>query len=190
MKANIKKLAVAVMTTVTVALMMTAMAWAADHDGWGIHGWGIQGEYAMIATGSCLHSTLGFDGNLRPNPGSVVWGAPVMAQGLWTFEGDGTGFVLNLTNDVLTLPPGNPPTTPIGASQTVSPRVPFKYDVTPDGEITVRLGPLPILMAGMISLDHKTLTLGSANQVQPVGGTSYAICNVGRVLIKLSDDRE
>jgi hypothetical protein len=71
----------------------------------------------------------------------------------------------------------------VGVSQTVSTAVPFKYQVTPDGEITVQLGPLPVNMAGMVSMDHKTLTLGSANQIQ--GGS--AICNVDRVLIQVDE---
>ena len=172
-----KKLAIVVMMIAIATFMAAAMASADDHDGWGIHG-----EYAMIAAGSCLHSTGGFNADLTPVTGSVVWGAPVMTEGIWTFEHNGTG-VATLTNHIITLPPGDPTGTPVGVSQTVSTAVPFKYQVTPDGEITVQLGPLPVNMAGMVSMDHKTLTLGSANQIQ--GGS--AICNVDRVLIQVDE---
>ncbi len=184
-----KKLAVVVMMIAIATFMAAPMASANDHDWWDIHG-----KYAMIAAGACLHSTLGFETppagsvntDLVPKFGSLVWGAPVMTQGIWTFEGDGTG-VAALTNNILTLPPGNPPATPFGAGHTFFPEIHFTYEVTPDGEITVQLGPLPLNMAGMISMDHKTLTLGSAGQIQPVGG-AYAICNVDRVLIRVSDE--
>jgi hypothetical protein len=92
-----KKLAVVVMMTAVATFMPAAMASAEHHDWWGIHG-----EYAMIAAGSCLHSTLGFNTDLTPKTGSVVWGAPVMTEGIWTFEHDGTG-VVSLTNHIITL---------------------------------------------------------------------------------------
>jgi hypothetical protein len=178
-----KRLAVLVMMMAIAAFVPAAMASADDHDGWGIHG-----EYAMIAAGACLHSTLGFNADLTPVTGSVVWGAPVMTEGTWTFEHHGAG-VATLTNHIITLPPGNPAGTPptlVGVHQTVSTAVPFTYQITPYGEITVQLGGLPINMAGMVSMDRKTLTLGSANQIQPASG-AYAICNVDRVLIRVGE---
>ena len=188
MKGNIKKLAVIVMMIAVTTFMVAAMVSADDHNGWAIHG-----EYAVIGTGSCLHSTLGFQ-NLIPPPGSpvwtpitgsVVWGAPIMWQGIWTFERDGTA-VASLTNNIITLPPGDPlgnPPTPPG-TRPVQFSFPFTYQVTPDGEITVAFGQMTLI--GMVSMDHKTLTLGSANQVQQVPG-SQAICNVGCVLIRLGE---
>jgi len=189
MKVNTKKLAVVVMMIAVTTFTTAAMAAAADHDEWAIHG-----EYAVVATGSCLHSTLGFENLIpppgspvwTPKPGSVVWGAPIMWQGIWTFERNGTA-VASLTNNIITLPPGDPlgnPPTPPGA-RPVHFLFPFTYQVTPDGEITVAFGQMTLI--GMVSMDHKTLTLGSANQVQQIPG-SKAICNVGCVLIRVSDE--
>jgi hypothetical protein len=154
------------------------------------HHWGgIHGTYAMTATGSCLHSKLGFNANLTPitGEGSVVWGATVMAQAIWTFESDGTGTVSG-TNYVLDFPPGSPV---FGGSIARQNPISFNfhYEMTHDGAITV-YPPLPPNPVGMISQDHQTLTLTSANQVQAVGALGYAICNVGRVLIRVKDAEE
>ena len=179
MKASMKKLAAVVMM-IAVTTFMGATVSADDHNGWAI-----DGEYAVIGTGTCLHSTLGFNADLTPITGSVVWGAPIMWQGIWTFERNGTA-VASLTNNIITLPPGDPlgnPPTPPGA-RPVHFSFPFTYQVTPDGEITVPFGQMTLI--GMVSMDHKTLTLGSANQVQQIPG-SKAICNVGCVLIRLSE---
>jgi len=189
-----KKLAVVVMMIAIALFMAAPMASANDHDGWGIHG-----EYAVIATGSCLHSTKGFQSIIlpngtpawTPNTGSTVWSAPVMAGGVYTFASDGTGTSL-VTNNIMTLPPGdpllaNPPY--VGSRQVPVPST-FIYQVAPDGVITVTqqtlLGPLTFI--GMISTDHKTLTLANTNQPQPyIALPSAAICNVGRVLIRVDE---
>lgn len=198
-----KRMAVVVMMFAIATFMAAPTASANGHDGWGIHG-----EYAVIATGSCLHSTLGFV-NVNSNPdtppiwapaaGSEVWGAPVMAYGTYTFERDGTGGV-SVTNNIITLPPGDPilfATYPhfVGARQVLPALTPtpFTYHVAPDGEITVTqqtaLGPLTF--TGMVSTDHKTLTLANTDQVQPyIKLPSAAICNVGRVLIRLGESED
>ena len=53
------------------------------------------------------------------------------------------------------------------------------------------LTPQALSFSGKVSTDHKTLTLDSANQIQKVsvsnGVTNYQICNVGRVLIRVSE---
>ncbi len=197
-----KKLAVVVMMTAIATFMATAIASAGADKGWD----NIHGQYAVIATGACLHSTGGFD-NVNPNPaappiwtpaaGSEVWGAPVMAYATYTFERDGTG-ASSVTNNIITLPPGDPILFAnyqhfVGARQ-VPPALtptPFTYKVAPDGVLTVWQGPLTL--TGMVSTNHKTLTLANGDQVQPylqsaTHPNSSAICNVGRVLIRVDED--
>jgi hypothetical protein len=179
-----KKLAVMVLLPAVVIFVAVAMA-SADKDGWGA----IHGTYSMTASGGCLHSSLGFNANLTPitGEGSVVWGATVMAQAIWKFESDGTGTVSG-TNYVLDFPPGSPV---FGGSIARQNPISFNfhYEMTHDGAVTV-YPPLPPNPVGMISQDHQTLTLTSANQVQAVGALGYAICNVGRVLIRVKDAEE
>ncbi len=173
-----KKLAV-VVTMIAIATFMAA-AMALAQDGWGT----IQGTYSMTASGGCLHSTLGFDAHLKPLAGSVVWGAIAMAQGIWTFASDGTGTVSG-TNYILDFPPGSSVFDgPIARQAPISYTV--TYEVTEDGAITVYPPSLPNLV-GMISKDHKTLTLSNANQVQAVGPLGYAICNFTRNLIRVEE---
>jgi len=176
-----KKLTVVVMMIAIAAVMLATMASADDHHHW----WGIQGTYAMTATGSCLHSTLGFNANLTPITGSAVWGATVTPQAIYTFESDGTGTASG-TNYILDFPPGSPVFGgPIARQSPIS--FNFHYEVTHDGAITV-YPPLPPNLVGMISKDHKTLQLSNANQVQPVGALGYAICNIARVLIRVEEE--
>jgi len=174
-----KKLAVFVMLP---ALMLMAVTMAsAGGNRWGV----IHGEYAMIATGSCLHSTLGFNTNLTPVTGSEVWGAGTMAQATWQFEHNGTGTVKG-TNYVIDFPPGGPIFGSAVARQNPIDFT-FHYELTPDGEITVTFdNPALPPAQGMISIDHKTMTLGTANQIQPFA-VGKVICNTGRVLIRVRD---
>jgi type 1 fimbria pilin len=194
-----KKLAILVMILALV-LMAAAMA-SADGHRRGV----IQGDYAMIATGSCLHSTEGFvNQNTPDNPAwipasdqSWVWGATTMAQATWEFERDGTVTVSG-TNYVIDFPPSGSPNPPFygSAAARQSPIYSlFNYTVTPDGGIEVTI-PLPnngkfVVARGKISSDHKTITLWSANVVQPwfVEGVQYGnvVCNTGRVLIRVKE---
>ena len=178
---QLKKLAVLVILPVLV-VFIAVMASAGDR-GWGA----IQVTYFMTATGGCLHSSLGFNANLTPTTGSAVWGAFAMPQGTWTFESDGTGSVSGM-NYILDFPPGSPVFGgPIARQSPIS--FNFHYEVTPAGAITV-YPPVPPNLDGMISKDHKTLTLSNANQVQAVGALGYAICNFSRVLIRVNDKND
>jgi hypothetical protein len=174
-----KKLAVLAMIPALALFMAATMASADGH-----HWRGFHGDYAMIATGNCLHSPAGFTGLVPNSP--LVWGASIMAQAIWTFDSDGTGTVKG-TNYVIDFPPANPPTVMPGVRQNPV-LFTFQYYVTSDGAITVTqqtpLGPLTLV--GMISRDHKTLTLGNANQVGP-SLVGPAICNIGRVLIRVKE---
>ena len=189
-----KKLAFLVMILAIATLMGAKIAWTDDQPFGGV----IQGTYAMIATGSCLHSTLGFNGPRtlptgdpiwNPKPGSVVWAASTMAQATWRFERDWTGLVSD-TNYIIDFPPGNPNPPFLGpaARQNVI-YLPFTYDVTPHGEITVTFNnPAVPPLHGNISIDHKTLTIENENVIQPFGASpSSVICNTGRVLIRAGE---
>jgi hypothetical protein len=179
-----KKLCVLAMIPAVAMLLAgsTTLAWD-DHYYWG----GIHGEYAMTATGSCVHSTLGFNDDFSPitGDGSVVWGATTFAQATWTFKRDGTGSVSG-TNYVLDFPPGNPSYN--GALAHYNPIVlTFKYELAHDGNITVTLLPSGVKFVGSVSNDQETMTLPSPFQFQQVPG-SVALCNTARILIRVSDD--
>lgn len=171
-----KKLAAVTMMLALVAL--TAAMASAQNSGWGA----IHGTYSMTASGGCLHSSLGFDG-LKPKAGSLVWGAVIAPRAIWTFASDGTGAVSG-TNYILDFPPGSAALGPIARQAPIS--FTFQYEVTDDGTITV-FPPAPPNLVGMISKDHKTLTLSNANEVQSAGGLGSAICNVTRNLIRVEE---
>ncbi len=162
-----------------VALVIWMAASLASAQGWGA----LAGTYSMTATGSCLHSTLGFTSEKKPITGSVVWGATVMPLGLWTFESDGTGSVTG-TNYILDFPPGSALFGgPIARQSAIA--FPFHYDVS-EGVITV-YPPAPPNLHGLIATDHKTLTLSNAGEVQSVGALGYAICDITRTLIRVGE---
>lgn len=193
-----KKLA-AFLTIPALVLLVASTASAFRFHHWG----GIHGTYAMIATGSCLHSTGGFDNQNQnvpdappawtPQSNSVVWGATTMAQATWTFKSDGTGAVLG-TNYVIDFPPDGSPSPPFSGAP-VARQNPiafsFGYVLTPDGEVEVKLPNGFVLAVGRISIDHKTMTLWSANVVQPwkINNVQYGdvICNTGRLLIRVKE---
>jgi hypothetical protein len=209
MKANMKKLAVVAIMTAIATFMAAAMASADDH-----HSNDIQGDYAMTGPGSCLYSRVPFNTNLTL-PDSNNWIASKLTVGTWTFERDRTGKAQYMLYGIATSQAAFPTAT--GDSDAVS--FEFTYTVTEDGTITGELkpgtyvdtfvkGPFAGLglwstfdklsFFGMVSTDHKTLTLNSASEVQTATvfkGTSttplatlYEICNYGRILIRVSDE--
>jgi hypothetical protein len=193
MKGNIKKLAVFVIIAVIAPFIMVAMASAHDDDWKAIHG-----EYAMTGGGNCIFST----------PIGSSWHGSSLATGIWTFKRNGKGTLQQGTQFALTLPPSPIPTGPSSAEFSFD----FTYKVTDDGTITVDVvpgtfkgeyvtGPLAgvtftyvtptFSMVGMVSADYKTITLASGNDVQQINlsnnTTVFAICNLGRVLIRLGE---
>jgi hypothetical protein len=186
-----KKLAVLLMIPALAMFMVPSLA-SAD---W-YYLWGVQGDYAMLATGSCLHSTSGFskgdDGTYRPNPknsdgtNATVWGGSFIAEGIWTFNGDGTGKAA-VTSFVIVPPPSPDPRvsttkTPPGDA----PTFPFTYEVARDGKITLHASDIGLpLLEGWVSMNlgHQTMTLRSANQIQNPGVPT--ICDTGRILIRV-----
>ena len=179
-----KKVALILMITALSIIMFSAVVSAGDN------GWkNFHGVYEMIANGSCIHSSYGYN-NLPfpeaippfiPSEGSTVWAATTMTQGTWTFKRNGEG-TFSYINYATVFPGGD-----IGpkVTQNEGNDVPFSYEVTEDNEINVYYG--GIVLTGKISIDRKNITLGSANQVQDFSsfGLGYAICNTGRVLIKV-----
>jgi|PlaIllAssembly_1097288.scaffolds.fasta_scaffold11417_4 hypothetical protein len=172
-----KKLAVVLMIPALVMLM--APLAVAGQAGWGA----IHGTYAMIATGSCLYSTLGFYGDHTPVAESAVWGATTMAQAVWTFDSRGTGAVTHGWNYVLDLPPGAPGVGPIARQHDFS--FTFHYEVDHDGVITIYPPSGPNIL-GVFSTDHKIVTLGSANVPEDLT-EGPAICNTARTLYWVSN---
>ncbi len=209
MKGKIKKSALFVGIAAITICTAAAIASAADKEWNGV----IPGEYAMSATGTCLFSSLPFNPNFTANSESVSWAGSSMATGIWTFKRDGTGTVQG-TQFGLTLPPANPGYSNPGAASADF-WFEFTYEVADDGTISVDIeglynakyitGPLknwtftippPGHFFGNFSADHKTITLASANEDQKITITNpprtfsfdvYSICNIGRVLIRLSD---
>ncbi len=96
------------------------------------------------------------------------------------------------TNYVIDFPPGgpNPPLFNSPAARQGPIALTFTYEVEQDGSITVTFSN-GLVAAGSISTDHKTITLGSANQAQPfiVGGVQYGwvVCDAGRTLIRVGE---
>jgi hypothetical protein len=197
MKGTIKKLGLLMIITVMAPFIMAAMASAHDHDWKGIHG-----EYAMMSSGTCLLSPGGFNPNYTPiGPSS---GGSNIATGIWTFERNGKGTLRQGTQLSLTFPPS-----PSASASVAEFSFDFTYKVTDGGTITVDMvpgtfkaeyvtGPLAgvtftyeFSLFGMVSQDHKTITLASGNEIKQINlsnGTSvYAICNMARVLIWLGE---
>jgi hypothetical protein len=182
-----KKLAVVVMMPALV-IFMAATASAGGHH-WGY----IQGTYEMVATGSCIHSTEGFSFSGSGTPLEPTIATPLgsyftsayVGQGTWTFEGDGTGTMQVTQSCIL----------PDRATQAVvppdsSPPTAFRYRFEEDGTIIVTIPAFFLELSGRISSDHKTMTLVSAMQNQPLGPTKHQICDIARVLIRVSGDHD
>jgi hypothetical protein len=201
-----KKLALIGIIAALSTLMTVAMTSAWDeHIDW----WALQGTYEMIATGSCLHSTNGFDEVLPgpafvPKAGSTVWGATTTAVATWVLYYDGTGYIAGI-NYPIDFPPGSPG--PPGGSAW-GPRArqaglnyDIKYhasgnDITfevflpasidpPRAQYTVKIGE----WEGSVSFAKQTITVPTVNQVFNLTTSApplyWAVCNTARVLIRV-----
>lgn len=198
-----KKLTVLVMIPALTILLAVAMT-SAGGDYWH-HKWGIRGDYAMTATGNCLH--------WWSDAPSIIFGASNMVQGFFRFERDGTGTVWG-NNSPITPPPA----TPVCGNGEFS--WDFTYKVTHEGAITVWMTPGSFkgknlvnnvaftsdncgtdgddrcTLFGMISSDHKTMSLATFGSPDgshaqgfkfPNGKTFYANCSYARILFRVSD---
>jgi hypothetical protein len=192
-----KKLAVFLMIPALV-LLAASTAPAFDFHHWG----GIQGTYAMTATGNCLWAPAGF------NPvnylSSNAYSSHFTAQGIWIFEANGTGKA-EVTQFGITAPPvvGAPDgNLYFAGAASVKYSFDFDYTLTYGGEINVwpknlhatflsgpkkditytvepvepQGAPAPIKYFGMVSneWDHKTLTVNSGNELQLYSFTTPA----------------
>ena len=193
------------MKRITLILVTTAFAvfmFAAGVSADGKKHRGLKGVYNMSASGSCLHSKLGFTpvGNKfvprTPDDGEVpvVWAASANPTGIWIFKPNGTGSAEGI-NYIIDFPPGSPSDFPSAFSGSIAPKVrdtPFKikeftYEITHNGRIIVKVIPGIFELEGMVSLNRKTITLLSANQFfgPIVNNRPTAICNFSRVLIRV-----
>lgn len=176
---------VALMMIPVLALSMAVVASAGGHH-WGF----IQGTYEMVATGSCIHSSGGFNfsGSGTPLDPTIAapigsyWASVYVGQGTFTFESDGTGTMRVTQSCIL----------PDKATQATAPPEsadpgPFSYQFSENGTIIVTIPAVGLELSGRLSQDHKTMTLVSAMQYQPLGPTGHQICDIARVLIRVKD---
>lgn len=220
-----KKLAVVVMMIAIAMFMAAGMASADDHNGRGNPHWGgIHGTYAMTATGNCLWAPGGF--NLPPayppfiSP--LAYSSHFMAQGTWFFGPNGKGRAEYTQYGISAPPVVGAPSGNLYFAGAASVKWTFDFTYTvQDGMITGEIvPPAPgeyhaeflsgpktgvkytvdkFTFFGVVSRDHKTLTLNSGSdrehpenpEVQLFSfsdsTTCFAICNSGRVLIRVSD---
>jgi hypothetical protein len=206
-----KKLGVLVMMIAIATFMAAPMASA---DGHGHHSWGIQGEYAMTGPGSCLYSRVPFNDKHQALDPTNSWIASKLTEGTWTFERHGKG---KAQYTLYGIAAPQPAFNNIGVGDSDAVSFEFTYTVMDDGTITGELVPGTYVdtfltgpsagngwwstfdklsFFGMVSRDHKTLTLNSANEIQTAtiffSSTSsrllYEICNYGRTLIRVDED--
>jgi hypothetical protein len=196
-----------------LAMLLAPAMVSAEQDGWGA----IHGTYAMTAVGNCLHTW-----NPWPPFVSAPYGASNMVQGFFEFNSDGTGTAWG-ENWPITPPPA-PAILAVGHGAF---SFHFEYKVTHEGAVTVWMTPGSFAgtnlvngatftsdncgssepdkgckMSGMVSRDHKTMTL--ATQASPdgsqqqgytfgsapppiIGKTMYANCSIARTLFRVKE---
>ncbi len=192
MKENIKKLAVFVMITAIAIFTMAGMASAENNNS------KVSGEYAVTGNMSCLISS-GFTPNLTPTDPTSVASNSSTFQGITTFKHNGTG-KFDTAGVLITPAPVPSPQFPRANAFDFS--FTFTYHVENDDTITIdadkgsfqvtfTTGPRAgtwftadqFSLSGMISADHKTLTLGppttliQACTFSVPMPTMYMICN-------------
>lgn len=213
MKGSIKKLAV-ILIIVSIATLI-AVAVASAHDR---NQNAIKGTYVSTAMGSCLIAPCGFDATMTPI--FAQYGAYEVTTfsnvGVWRFMNEGKGLVTDQDSNIQ-VPSYTPTTGPVSPYQwTSQDYVPFTYQVTDDGKITIVQVPGFSFVStvtsgvsagtayhlsgwsaeGYVSPDGKTITLFEFQQ-GPVsfseafcgaGYTSQMICTCTDVLIKQTED--
>jgi hypothetical protein len=207
MKVNLKKLAVFVVIGAIATFIAAAIASAGDK-----HWKTLHGEYAFTGTTSCLVSDLGFNPNLTPLFGSKVFSNSHGAHGVMTFNRDGTGTLEGKAVFIVPPPAPGPPAPSVPIAGSFSSSAQFTYNITDDGMITTELvpgtwvstyltGPIPAgtttwldqwSLSGMVSADHKTLTLGSGGtavetSTNSLGAVFHQICYRSIVLIRVDE---
>ena len=179
----------------------------------------LRGDYAFSGEASCLVSIGGFNANLTPvgppAPFPSVFSFDI--QGVRTFNGDGTGMVVGRVvsiNHPYALPP-SPPAFPLpffnrGGASSADIQADFTYAVAPDRSFTIQTGTVNgtvltgtragqtftivnIQFAGLISKDHKTLTIAHDQPnietvVYSNGDIQQRICHRARIHLELKHD--
>jgi hypothetical protein len=180
-----------------VSLLWAGIAFAAPPQ--------LKGEYAFTGEMTCFTSLQGFDENLDAQGISFLQSYTV--QGVWTFNGDGTGSregrSVGLAGAIpaLNLPP---------SANSEDFQASFRYTLGPDGTFTTELtSPLTgtvltgrragqtftidqIRLTGIISKDKKTLTVATEEpEIETLtysnGNVHKRICHRSRVLIWLGE---
>ena len=165
----------------------------------------LTGNYGVTSKSVCLFSRGGFDPNFQAI-GTNVFSSSFADEGIWTFNGDGTGTAKNL-NVGLGVPP-TPGFQPNASS--VSTTFSFTYTVNADGTFTVDTVPGTFLgtaligsragqtqtivnratLTGLISKSGDTLTIATltprvTTSTWSNGDVLIQVCNRSGVLIKL-----
>ncbi len=167
----------------------------------------LHGAYAFTGEASCIVSLTGFNNDGTPKDGRFVESFTV--QGVWTFNGDGTGSRTGRSVGITHPDHDSPSTFAIGGSADSSDfQASFTYNVAPDGTFTTLLsapltgtvltGPRAlqtftidqIALAGLMSQDHRSLTIATEDpSVETVtysnGDVRYRICHRSRALFQL-----
>jgi hypothetical protein len=218
MKGNIKKLAIFVMMAAIAIFMAAATASAGDQDWKTIgdgHGNAIVGEYAYTGVNSCITSPAGFTDQFKAL-GPVIFGVGTL-QGIFTFKPHGKGTVTARQVSVA-VPPGSqliPPSPNFASANSSNTGYDFTYNVTHDGAITLEMvpgtgsgmfltgpnkdvtwefvGDSHVSLSGLISKDHKTMTLGAVEPAVWIlrysnsSSNTYSICGTWRFLTRLEE---
>jgi hypothetical protein len=191
-----KKLA-KILAIVTLSVFIsTVFALAGDWNPWKY----FHGKYSMSSSGSCVHSSKNYE--LDTDRGwwtapldSEVYVGPTVTTGTWIFNKDKSGEFTNILYAATTTPPeGMQPAVPPAPSKTGGGlrifdviAMPFTYDITPSGEITVY--DRAFVYKGSVSLDWGHMSLVNVNDPplirdlpKPFG---FTICTETRTLIRL-----
>jgi hypothetical protein len=208
------------------ALAYNSAALAHDHGHGNDHAQRLKGDYAFTGTASCLNSLPssmspgGFEPDFTARDNSRQFMTSFSAEGIRTFNGNGTGTVTGTTVSITEPPtPGHPgPYTCVGcfppgaSSQTFS--FQFTYTVNNDGTWTTQMVPgtftgtvltgprtgqtftntIPPL-TGLIGKERGSLTVASVTPaietiVFSNGDSIPRICHRSRVLVKMKNDRD
>ncbi len=169
----------------------------------------IHGEYAFTGQSSCLVGSNGINPILTPVD-NKVYHTSESTQGVRTFKNNGTGTVQGTSVFIIPPPTVGPPGPSVPSAGSYEFSFQFTYNVKHDGTITTELvpetflgtyltGPLhgvtftidQLSLSGMVSSDHKTLTLSSEGtaveqSTNSSGSVSAQICHRSSVLIRLS----
>jgi hypothetical protein len=158
-----KKIALIMMITALSVFMFAAVV-SSDGNGWKR----FHGVYEMTAKTNGLISTCGYKEGGPPyvaNDGDDcrVWATADTAYGTWIFKRDGKGTAEG-RNFAFDFPPGPPGVGPRARDNDFY--FEFEYEITRAGEISVWVtfpeGLTSLEMEGMVSTDHKTITLNNA----------------------------